>query len=109
MNETMECAAMCSTPMDAAKIRTTNCQDLFKLFVDETSGITAPQAGLLGCLVVSVTGLLGYGMHSFCDLVKSGRPVELAVGGMRFSANSTMSDEVNLPSVQLEHECKHAR
>ncbi len=100
MEEATEYAAMCGSPMDAGRIRTTNWQGIFNLFIDTTSGITALQAGLLGCLVVSVTGLVGYGMYSFCDLVKSGRPVELAVGGMRFSANTAMSDEPTcLPSI----------
>lgn len=93
MEEATEYAAMCGTPLDAGKIRTTNCQGIFNLFIDRTSGITASQAGLLGCLVVSVTGLLGYGIHSFCDLIKSGHPFELAVGRMRFSANTAMPDE----------------
>lgn len=109
MEEATEHAAMCGTPMDAGKIRTTNCQGIFNLFINRTSGITAPQAGLLGCLVVSATGLLGYGIYSFCGLVKSGRPVELTVGGMYFSANTAMTDEPTCLPSSRGHERKHAR
>lgn len=60
---------------------------MLKSFVDATSGITGPQAGLLGCLVVSIAGVAGYGIYALCDLVKSGHSIELTSGGVRFAAN----------------------
>lgn len=64
-----------------------NCQGMFKSLVDATSGITGPQAGFLGCLVVSIAGVAGYGIYALCDLVKSGYSIELTSGGVRFAAN----------------------
>lgn len=87
MNDVMERAATRCAVIDAVGNKASDCQGMLKSFVDATSGITGPQAGLLGCLVVSIAGMVGYGIYALCDLVKSGHPVELTSGGVRFAAN----------------------
>lgn len=74
--------------IEAVNEKVINCQGMFKSLVDATSGITGPQAGLLGRLVVFIAGVAGYGIYALCDLVKSGHPVELTSGGARFAANT---------------------
>ena len=85
---TMGTIAISDAAIDAANEKAINCQGMFKSLVDVTSGITGPQAGLLGCLVVSIAGVAGYGIYALCDLVKSGHSVELTSGGVRFAANA---------------------
>lgn len=87
MNDVMERTATRCAVIDAVGNKASDCQGMLKSFVDVTSGITGPQAGLLGCLVVSIAGVVGYGIYALCDLVKSGHPVELTSGGVRFAAN----------------------
>ncbi len=85
---TMGSIAISDVTIDAMNEKAINCQGMLKSFVDATNGITGPQAGLLGCLVISVAGVAGYGLYALCDLVKSGHPVELTSGGVRFAANT---------------------
>lgn len=85
---TMGPIAISDVAIDAVNEKAINCQGVFKSLVDATNGITGPQAGLLGCLVVSIAGVAGYGIYVLCDLVKSGHPVELTSGGVRFAANT---------------------
>ena len=85
---TMGPIAISDVAIDAVNEKAINCQGMFKSLVDATNGITGPQAGLLGCLVISVAGVAGYGIYALCDLVKSGHPVELTSGGVRFAANT---------------------
>lgn len=85
---TMGSIAMSDATIDAVNEKAINCQGALKSLVDATSGITRPQAGLLGCLVVSIAGVARYGIYAICDLVKSGHPVELASGGVRFATNT---------------------
>lgn len=87
MNDAMERTATSYTVIDAVGNKASDCQGMFKSFVDATNGITGPQAGLLGCLVVSVAGVAGYGIYALCELVKSGHSIELTSGGVRFAAN----------------------
>lgn len=87
MNDVMERTATRCAVIDAVGNKASDCQGMLKSFVDATSGITGPQAGLLGCLVVSIAGVVGYGIYALCDLVKSGHPGELTSGGVRFAAN----------------------
>ena len=84
---TMGPIAISDATIDAVNERAINCQGAFKSLVDATNGITGPQAGLLGCLVVSIAGVAGYGIYALCDLVKSGHSIELTSGGVRFAAN----------------------
>lgn len=89
MTENMkETIAISDATIGAVKEKAITCQDMFKSLVETTSGITGPQAGLLGCLVVSIAGVAGYGIYALCDLVKSEHPVELTSGGVRFAANT---------------------
>lgn len=85
---TMRPIAISDAAIGAVNEKAINCQDMLKSLVDATNGITGPQAGLLGCLVVSVAGVAGYGIYALCDLVKSGHSVELTSGGVRFAANT---------------------
>ena len=85
---TMGPIAISDATIDAVNEKIINCQSAFKSLVDATSGITGAQAGLLGCLVVSIAGAAGYGIYALCDLVKSGHPVELTSGRVRFAANT---------------------
>lgn len=78
---TMGSIAISDAAIDAVNEKAINCQSALKSLVDATSGITWPQAGILGCLVVSIAGVAGYGIYALCDLVKSGHPVELTSGG----------------------------
>lgn len=92
---TMGPIAISDATIDAVNERAINCQGAFKSFVDATNGITGPQAGLLGCLVVSIAGVAGYGIYALCDLVKSGHPVELTSGEVRFAANTAALSEAS--------------
>ena len=85
---TMGSIAISDVTIDTVNEKAINCRGVFKSLVDATNGITGPQAGLLGCLVISVAGVAGYGIYALCDLVKSGHPVELTSGGVRFAANT---------------------
>ena len=92
---TMGSIAISDATIDAMNEKAINCQSALKSLVDATSGITEPQAGLLGCLVISVAGVVGYGIYALCDLVKSGHPVELTSGGVRFAANMAALGEAS--------------
>ena len=92
---TMGSIAISDVSIDAMNEKAINCQSVFKSLVDAMNGITGPQAGLLGCLVVSVAGVAGYGIYALCDLVKSGHPVELTSGGVRFAANTAALGEAS--------------
>ena len=85
---TMGSIAISDVTIDTVNEKAINCRGVFKSLVDATNGIIGPQAGLLGCLVISVAGVAGYGIYALCDLVKSGHPVELTSGGVRFAANT---------------------
>lgn len=80
---TMGSIAISDVTIDAMNEKAINCQGVFKSLVDATNGITEPQAGLLGCFVVSIAGVAGYGIYALCDLVKSGHSIELTSGGVR--------------------------
>lgn len=99
MNDAMEYVATGGATTDAADVKAANCRGMFKTFVDVTSGISAPQAGFFGCLIVSAAGLMGYGIYALCDLAKSGHPVELTAGKVRFAANSAMLNKAELPFI----------
>lgn len=88
MNDVIERTATSYAAIDAVGNKASDCQGMLKSLVDATNGITGPQAGLLGYLVISVAGVAGYGIYALCDLVKSGHPVELTSGGARFAANT---------------------
>lgn len=92
---TMGSIAISDVTIDAVNEKAINCQGALKSLVDATNGITEPQAGLLGCLVVSIAGVAGYGIYALCDLVKSGHPVELTSGGVRFAANTAALGEAS--------------
>ena len=92
---TMGPIAINDATIDAVNERAINCKGVLKSLVDATNGITGPQAGLLGCLVVSIAGVAGYGIYAFCDLVKSGHPVELTSVGVRFAANTAALSEAS--------------
>lgn len=92
---TMGPIAISDVAIDAVNEKAINCQGMFKSLVDATNGITGPQAGLLGCLVVSIAGVAGYGIYAVCDLVKSGHPVEFTSGGAHFAANTTALAEAS--------------
>ena len=53
---TMGSIAISDVTIDAVNEKAINCQGMLKSLVDATNGITEPQAGLLGCLVVSIAG-----------------------------------------------------
>lgn len=93
--KTMGSIAISDVTIDAMNEKAINCQGVFESLVDATNGITGPQAGLLGCLVISVAGVAGYGIYALCDLVKSGHPVELTSGGVRFAANTAALGEAS--------------
>lgn len=95
MSNEMDRTAISGTMIEAASSNAINHQGMFRSLVDATSGITGPQAGLLGCLVVSIAGVAGYGIYALCDLVKSGHPVELTSGGARFAANTAALGEAS--------------
>ena len=95
MSNEMAHTAMSGAVIEASSSKATNYQGMFKSLVDATSGISGPQAGLLGCLVVSIAGVAGYGIYALCDLVKSGHPVELTSGGVRFAANAETLGEAS--------------
>ena len=95
MNDVMERTATSYAVIDAVDNKASDCRGMFKSLVDATSGITGPQAGLLGCLVVSIAGVAGCGIYALCDLVKSGHPVELTSGGVRFAANTAAPGEAS--------------
>lgn len=96
MNDVMGRTATSCAVTDAADNKASDCRGMLKSLVDATNGITGPQAGLLGCLVVvSVAGVAGYGIYALCDLVKSGHPVELTSGGVRFAANMAALGEAS--------------
>lgn len=92
---TMGSIATSDVTIDAVNEKAINCQGMLKSLVDATNGITEPRAGLLGCLVVSIAGVAGYGIYALCDLVKSGHPVELTFGGVRFAANTPALGEAS--------------
>lgn len=92
---TMGSIAISDVTIDAVNEKAINCRGMLKSLVDATNGITGPQAGLLGCLVVSVAGVAGYEIYALCDLVKSGHPVELTSGGVRFAANTAALGEAS--------------
>lgn len=95
MSNEMDRTAISGAMIEAESSNAINYQGMIKSLVDATSGITGPQAGLLGCLVVSVAGVAGYGIYALCDLVKSGHPVELTSGGLRFAANTAALGEAS--------------
>lgn len=95
MNDVMERTATSYAVIDAAGNKASDCRGMLKSLVDATNGITEPQAGLLGCFVVSIAGVAGYGIYALCDLVKSGHPVELTFGGARFAANTAALGEAS--------------
>lgn len=95
MNDVMERTATSYAVIDAAGNKASDCRGMIKSLVDATNGITEPQAGLLGCFVVSIAGVAGYGIYALCDLVKSGHPVELTFGGARFAANTAALGEAS--------------
>ena len=95
MNDVMERTATSYAAIDAAGNKASDCRGMLKSLVDATNGITEPQAGLLGCFVVSIAGVAGYGIYALCDLVKSGHPVELTFGGARFAANTAALGEAS--------------
>lgn len=95
MNDVMERTATSYAVIDAVGNKACDCQGMLRSLVDATSGITWPQAGILGCLVVSVAGVTGYGIYALCDLVKSGHPVELTSGRVRFAANTAALGETS--------------
>lgn len=88
MNNVMERTATGYAVIDAAGNKASDCRGMLKSLVDAMNGITGPQTGLLGCLVVSIAGVAGYGIYAICDLIKSGHPIELTFGGVRFAANT---------------------
>ena len=92
---TKETIAISGATIGAVKEKAITCQGMLKSLVDVTNGITGPQAGLLGCLAVSIAGVAGYGIYVLCDLVKSGYPVELTSGGVRFAANAEALGEAS--------------
>lgn len=93
IENTMGPIAISDATIEAVNEKAINCRDMFKPLVDATNGITGPQAVLLGCLIVSIAGVAGYGIYALCDLVKSGHPVELTSGGVRFAANTAALGE----------------
>lgn len=95
MNDVMERTTTSYAVIDAVDNKVSDCRGMLKSFIDATNGITGPQAGFLGCLVVSVAGVAGYGIYALCDLVKSGHPVELTSGGVRFAANTAALGEAS--------------
>ena len=95
MNDVMERAATSYAVIDAVGNKASDCQGMLKSLVDATGGITGPQACLLGCLVVSIAWVAGYGIYALCDLVKSGYSVELTSGGVRFAANTEALGEAS--------------
>lgn len=95
MNDVMERTATGCAVIDAAGNKASDCRGMLESLVDATNGIAGPQAGLLGCLVISVAGVAGYGIYALCDLVKSGHPVELTSGGVRFAANTAALGEAS--------------
>lgn len=95
MNDVMERTATSCAVIDAVGNKASDCQGMLRFLVDATNGITGLQAGLLGCLVVSVAGVAGYGICAVCDLVKSGHPVELTSGRVRFAANTAALSETS--------------
>lgn len=95
MNDVMERTATSYAAIDAVGNKASDCRGMLKPLVDATNGITGPRAGLLGCLVVSIAGVAGYGIYALCDLVKSGHPVELTSGGVRFAANTAVLGEAS--------------
>ena len=56
MNDVMERTATSYAVIDAVDNKASDCRGMLKSLVDATNGITGPQAGLLGCLVVSIAG-----------------------------------------------------
>ncbi len=56
MNDVMERSATSYAVIDAVDNKASDCRGMLKSLVDATNGITGPQAGLLGCLVVSIAG-----------------------------------------------------
>ena len=92
---TMKLTVISDAVIDAVNEEVINFKSVFKSLVDATSGITGPQAGFLGCLVVSMAGVAGYGIYALCDLVKSGYPIELTTGGTHFVVNSATSGEAS--------------
>lgn len=95
MNDVMERTATSYAVIDAVDNKASDCRGMLKSLVDATNGLTWPQAGLLGCLVVSVARVAGYGIYALCDLVKSGHPVELTSGRVRFAANTEALGEAS--------------
>ena len=95
MNDVMERTATSYAANDAGDNNASDCKGKLKSRVEAKNGITGPQAGLLGCLVVSIAGVAGYGIYALCDLVKSGHPVELTSGGVRFAANTAALGEAS--------------
>ena len=104
---TMGASAISDAAIGAVNEKAINCQGMLKSLVDATSGITGPAAGLLGCLVVSIAGVAGYGIYALCDLVKSGHPVEahLRKGALRGEYGSTRRGEQPLIDRQ-ENRCR---
>ena len=64
MNDVMERTATSYAAIDAVDNKASDCRGMLKSLVDATNGITGPQAGLLGCLVVSIAGVAGYGIYT---------------------------------------------
>ncbi len=97
MNGMTEYAAVRNAAIDAENNKAPNCQGMIESVIDATRGIAAPQAGLLGCALVSAAGLLAYGIHALCGLAKEGHPVEFSVGPARFAANQATLGGTCLP------------
>ena len=57
--------------------------------VDATRNLSSPQAAVIIAGVVLAAGLIGYGIHALCDLVKSGCAVELSQGDRRLAVTPT--------------------
>lgn len=95
MSNEMDRTAISGAMIEAVSSNAINHQGMIKSLVEATSGITGPQACLLGCLVVSIAGVAGYGIYAVCDLVKSGNPVELTSGGARFAENTAALAEAS--------------
>lgn len=95
MNDVIERTATSYAAIDAVGNKASDYRGMLKSLVDATNGITEPQAGLLGCFVVSIAGVVGYGIYALCDLVKSGHSIELTSGGVRFAANMAALGEAS--------------
>ena len=92
---TMGAMAIGDATIGAVNEKAINCQGMFKSLVDATSGITGPQAGLLGCLVVSIAGVAGYGNMPFATWSNLTPPSSSPQGRVRFAANTEALGEAS--------------